>query len=393
MRSCGSGPAMRNVFMLYMPPGNPEAMVHYEDTIRKKVGHDRIFPHVDEGLRKKLQDTFGVRPIAVWGSRNSEKNRSVFDRMSEGDEVLIVEGGTIKLLGHIAGKIVSPGLSCELWKNLRGKRTEGWDLVYFIANPREVGLPFPAFCRLMGYNEAFRLRGLTMVAREKLDAFYAHYEDLYSILVAQKEGRPVEKIRETALPTGDRAIEPGGAVDEPTGALPGPPDEVSEHVRIQWTLLTLGKRAGEKVWAPRGDQSRITAAYKFLDFEPSLAAGLDTQTKYVENIDVVWKEEFRIDAAFEIENSTSVYSGLLRFADLTMVAPNSTYPLFIVAPGERRGRVREQLMRPAFKHLRLVEKVKFLSYDRVQEIADFFPDRSSGLTPEVISGKAEKLTA
>jgi len=48
--------------------------------------------------------------------------------------------------------------------------------------------------------------------------------------------------------------------------------------------------------------------------------------------DVVWKEEFRIDAAFEIENGTSIYSGLLRFADLTMVAPNTIYLLFIVSP-------------------------------------------------------------
>ena len=46
----------------------------------------------------------------------------------------------------------------------------------------------------------------------------------------------------------------------------------------------------------------------------------------------MWKEEFRIDAAFEIENSTSIYSGLLRFADLNIVAPNTTYPMFIVAP-------------------------------------------------------------
>jgi hypothetical protein len=28
---------MRNIFILYMPPANMEAMVHYEDTIRKKV--------------------------------------------------------------------------------------------------------------------------------------------------------------------------------------------------------------------------------------------------------------------------------------------------------------------------------------------------------------------
>ena len=33
---------MRNIFILYMPLGNREAMVHYEDTIRKKVAPERI---------------------------------------------------------------------------------------------------------------------------------------------------------------------------------------------------------------------------------------------------------------------------------------------------------------------------------------------------------------
>ncbi len=83
--------------------------------------------------------------------------------------------------------------------------------------------------------------------------------------------------------------------------------------------------------------------FNFAEFGDTFAAGLNTQVKYVENIDVVWKEQFRIDAAFEIENSTSIYSGLLRFADLTMVAPNTVYPLFIVAPSERRNRVREHI--------------------------------------------------
>ena len=63
--------------------------------------------------------------------------------------------------------------------------------------------------------------------------------------------------------------------------------------------------------------------------------------KYVENIDAVWKEEFRIDAAFEIEHSTAIYSGLLRFSDLKIIAPNSNYPLFIVAPTEKRNRIIE----------------------------------------------------
>jgi hypothetical protein len=57
--------------------------------------------------------------------------------------------------------------------------------------------------------------------------------------------------------------------------------------------------------------------------------------------------------------------------------------LFIVAPGERRQRVREQLARPSFRHLGIHEKVRYLSYERVNEIEDFFGDAESGLTVDV----------
>ena len=116
---------------------------------------------------------------------------------------------------------------------------------------------------------------------------------------------------------------------------------------------------------------------------------LDAQVKYVENIDVVWKEEFRIDAAFEVENSTSIYSGLLRFADLTMVAPNTIYPMFIVAPSQRRNRVKEQLSRPSFRHLGISDKVRYLPYEKVLEIEEFFGEESEGLSVDLLKGKSE----
>lgn len=107
----------------------------------------------------------------------------------------------------------------------------------------------------------------------------------------------------------------------------------------------------------------------------------------------MWKEEFRIDAAFEVENSTAICSGLLRFAGLTMVAPNTLYPMFIVAPSERRNRVREQLARPTFRELKLADKVRYLPYERVKEIEDFFGDRGAGLSIDVFVGKSERLAA
>jgi hypothetical protein len=379
---------MRNIFILYMPPGNTEAMVHYEDTIRKKVALERISQHATQSVVRRLTQIFGARPIAVWGSRDSKANRAKFERMNDGDEILIIEGSTIKLLGRVACKTISPSLSQELWKNLRGETKDGWNLIYFIANPREIELPFSKFKELLGFKANYQLRGFTSVAAERLENFYEKYDDLYSILLRLKKGEAAEKVSEPYMLkeviANAPADQPPGSEEEPFGE--GDP---SEHFRMQWLLLTMGRQAGEKVWAPRSDQSRITSKYDFRDFEDTFAAGLDTQVKYVENIDVVWKEEFRIDAAFEVENSTAIYSGLLRFSDLTMVAPNTLYPMFIVAPSERRNRVREQLFRPTFKHLRLADKVRYLSYERVQEISEFFGKTGKGLNVNVVVGKSE----
>jgi len=374
---------MRNIFLLYMPPGNTEAMVHYQDTIRNKVAFERIAPHVSSSLGRNLQQVFGTHSIAVWGSRDSSANRAKFDRMAEGDEILIVEGETIKLLGRVAGKVVSPTLSAELWKNLRGDTTQGWDLIYFIANSREIDLPFAEFCCLFGYEKHFQLRGFTSISKERLETFYGQYDDLYSILLRLKKGDRIQELPEP------EAYKPPPLREEELGAKPE--RELSDHLRMQWLLLKMGRQAGEKVWAPKNDQQRITAEYKFTDFAETFTAGLDTQAKYVENIDVVWKEEFRIDAAFEIEKSTSIYSGLLRFADLTMVAPNTVYPMFIVAPGERRNRVLEQLARPSFRYLGIHEKVRYLSYEKLNEIEEFFDEAKSGLSVEVFVGKSESL--
>ncbi|MGA7801618.1 MAG: hypothetical protein WCC36_12490 [Gammaproteobacteria bacterium] len=383
---------MRNIFMMYIPPGNAQAVVNYEQTIVKKVAPDRVNRYVEPVLRQRLEQVFPGRPLTIWGSRDSTANRAKFEKMRPGDEILVVEGPTIKLLGKIAAKTVNPDLSNELWPPIRGNAAQDWSLIYFIANPQQIDLPFAEFCRLMGYEESYQLRGFTTVSQDKLHTFYRRYDDLYSILMLRKKGEQVYRIPEHDL-FGNRL---GEEPDVPA-PLPAPPPDnsgsdapVSDHLRMQWTLANLGRKAGNKVWVPSSDQGRIRTQYQFDDFETDFAAGLDTQTKYVENIDVVWKEEYRIDAAFEIENSTAIYSGLLRFADLTLVAPNTLYPLFIVAPQEKRNRLIEQLRRPTFQKLRLDRKVRYLPYEAVEKIDRFFEGQERGLTVDVIVGHSEE---
>lgn len=385
---------MRNVFLVYMPLRNAEAMAHYEDTIKRKVTLDRIVKFVSPDLRSKLQGIFGQHAIAVWGSVSGSMNQSFFDKMSEGDDLLIVEGDTIKLIGKIAAKTVSADLSRELWKPITGRGDTRWELVYFIANPRELDVPFSVFCKLFGYAQHYQLRGFTAVAEEKLGEFYEHYDDLYSILVKLKSGEPVAKKTYAKTAPSANVLRADDALveiqpEDIEQVLSS--DLVSDHVKMQWTLAKLGLKAGERVWVPIGDQAKLRKLYEFEAFDSQFAAGIDLPHSYVENIDVVWKQEFRIDAAYEIENSTAIYSGLLRFADLMILAPNTIYPMFIVAPVDRKNRVREQLTRPTFKQFSLCSKVKFLSYEAVNDIDRFFSASSSGLNVELIAGKAEKI--
>lgn len=380
---------MRNIFLLYMPPNNLEAMTHYQDTIHRKVPFERIAPYVSRNIAARLRNIFGERPIAVWGSRDSTANRSKFEKMAEGDDLLIVEGDTIRFMGKVALKTVSAGLSRELWRNLNPATSDGWNLIYFIANPVEIGVPFSEFCALFGYEPNYRLRGFTTVGGDKLWAFYDRYDDLYSILMRIRAGEPI--VRKAVPSEIERAPERLVELQAEDVAQVLRSDLVSDHVKMQWKIASLGLKAGEKIWVPPADQGKLRAAFDFSAFEPEFAAGIDLPKNYFENIDVVWKDEFRIDAAFEVENSTAIYSGLLRFADLSIVAPNTLYPMFIVAPAERRNRVREQLLRPVFRRLDLRDKVRFLPYETIDEIDRFFSTASSGLSVDLLRGKAETL--
>lgn len=377
---------MKNIFILYMAPRNHEQMVHYEDTIKSKVPQERVLKYLDIHTRSKVGDIFGARPIAIWGSRDTKSNRTHFEKMRLGDDILIVEGTTIKLLGKAAIKTVNPDLSHELWQNIRSRERskENWSLIYFIANPLEINLPFSEFNKLVGYEEAFTPRGFMSVNQDKVEEFYDQFEDLYSVLLRLKQKEKIEpkhpEVKEPEIPY---------RVDEK--------DEVdvesvlSDHVKMQWLLLRLGLKTGSKVWVPRNDQSKIQKEYGYSEFESEFTTGIDVPARYVENIDVVWKEEFRIDAAFEIENTTSIYSGLLRFADLKIVAPNSNYPLFIVAPTSKKNRVIEQVRRPTFKRIEFDTKVRYLSYEAIREVDVFFENASTGLNVDVLVGKSQDI--
>jgi hypothetical protein len=131
-----------------------------------------------------------------------------------------------------------------------------------------------------------------------------------------------------------------------------PTPDATAHTEIQWSLLKLGSDMGLDVWVARNDRSREAHGRPLNDI-PRLKKDLPLQfdevtNRTIELIDVLWLRGNAIVAAFEIESTTSIYSGLLRMSDLITMQPNLNIPLYLVAPDERRDSVIKEVNRPTF---------------------------------------------
>jgi len=67
-------------------------------------------------------------------------------------------------------------------------------------------------------------------------------------------------------------------------------------------------------------------------------------------------------ALFEVEHSTPIYSGLLRFNDVHLIAPIPISKFTIVSNDARRSLFARQVNRPTFKTSGLTELCTFLEY-------------------------------
>ncbi len=131
--------------------------------------------------------------------------------------------------------------------------------------------------------------------------------------------------------------------------------EYTVHTEIQWMLLKLGNDMGLDLWVANNDRGKEVSGQRLGDI-PRLKVSLpltfdETTNRTIQLIDVIWLKQNSILAAFEIESTTSIYSGILRMADLIAMQPNINIPLYIVAPDERRSKVYAEVNRPVFSNL------------------------------------------
>jgi hypothetical protein len=123
----------------------------------------------------------------------------------------------------------------------------------------------------------------------------------------------------------------------------------------------------------------------------------EATNRTIELIDVLWLKGNTIVADFEVESTTSIYSGLLRMSDPLALQPNIDIALYIVAPENRRTKVEQEILRPTFnpRERPLAEVCGFISLTKLQETAEGVRKLglASSLRPDFLKKTAEYFEA
>jgi type II restriction enzyme len=147
--------------------------------------------------------------------------------------------------------------------------------------------------------------------------------------------------------------------------------EENEHLKQQYLLTTIGRALGYRVHVAANDRSKT--------YEGQCLSALTVQSlpnlrlpeevaSTVALIDVLWlgKENDDVVCAFEVEKSTSIYSGILRLVDLAKSLHRLELHFFLVAPDAREKEILAQLRRPAFADLDAME-LRYLLFSELCE--------------------------
>lgn len=167
------------------------------------------------------------------------------------------------------------------------------------------------------------------------------------------------------------------------------------HEEMQWLLLKLGSDIGLDVWVARNDRNKQYSGVSFSSI-PNLRKELPRQfdeatNRTIELIDVLWLQKDAIIAVFEVEHTSSVYSGLLRMSDLISMQPNLKINLYIVAPDDRSDKVIAEVNRPTFARLNppLPKICRFIPYSQLMKEIEQIGYRVRYIKPQFIDGIAE----
>ena len=163
--------------------------------------------------------------------------------------------------------------------------------------------------------------------------------------------------------------------------------EDSEHSKAQNALIELGRITGCSVWVASNDRNRSfngkTLGEQCLKQLPNMGLS-DEATRKISLIDIIWIKQSAPVCAFEVETTTSIYSGILRMSDLISVVPALNVKLYIVAPKERQDKVGNELTRPTFKRIGLNDFCKFVPLEELNKLLSKIEGFGGHIQPTIV---------
>ena len=139
------------------------------------------------------------------------------------------------------------------------------------------------------------------------------------------------------------------------------------HTQVQTLLAGIGNFKDYGVYVPERDAGGLdwTLTERFA-LRGSIPSGFEQVKGILSEIDVIWiaRGGEAIEGLFEVEHSTTVYSGLLRFNDVLLTDPKVSR-FSIVSNETRRALFSRQLFRPTFRKSGLADLTSFLEYSKV----------------------------
>jgi hypothetical protein len=140
------------------------------------------------------------------------------------------------------------------------------------------------------------------------------------------------------------------------------------HSQMQTLLGAIGATKSYDIWIPSSDRTKLDwSITNRFECRGVLPYGFESVEDSLQEVDVIWihRGSSELRALFEVEHSTPIYSGLLRFNDIHLAAPGLRPGFSIVANDARRSLFVRQLNRPTFQTSGLNKLCTFLEYANV----------------------------
>lgn len=177
---------MRNLFILHLPLKDPSEIIHYNETIINRVEQTKISSFLSSELKTTISKNFDDAPLAIWRLEDNKLNREKFEKINNGDEILIVEEDNIKFMGKLVAKTENPELATMLWPDYSSKNRK-FSLIFIIFDLIPIDLHFYKLAKFFGYSEDWIPEGLTLIPNEKLSSQKLEEGGIYRLLWSLKK--------------------------------------------------------------------------------------------------------------------------------------------------------------------------------------------------------------